>query len=462
MSCPLTNRDSAAVRRSGPRNVSCIVALGMCHGCGACAYVCSRNAIELRDFVDDGIRPVVNDSECAGCGDCISVCSGTHLAQERRSPPLSSMLELTEEWGPVLELWEGHACDTEIRFRGGSGGVATALGLCCVERQGMHGVLHVGMDHEKPHLNRTVFSRTREDLVACTGSRYSPAAVCGALAEIENAPAPCAMIAKPCEIAAAQMARAIRPGLDQNLGLTVSIFCGGTPSTSGTLALLGKLGTDPGQIRSLRYRGCGWPGMTGVELKAGGPDRLEMTYQEAWDTILTKHKPLRCQLCPDGTGEFADIACGDPWYRPIECGEKGTTLIVVRTERGRRILHEAIQADYVQAEPRRADVLPRSQKGLLNRRRHVWPKLAAFRLLRVPTPRFSGFSLWRGWLRLRPKRRLISLYRALRRAAGWRRRAPQQYTDEQIQSALPVHRPQASSTVREAPGQVVRAVAANG
>ena len=444
------------------RNIEDVVAYDMCQGCGACAYVCASNAIELCNFIDHGIRPVVDSAKCAGCGECMSCCSGAHLTHERQWSRTRVMGELAEEWGHALGVWEGHASDPEIRFRGGSGGVATALGLYCVEREGMHGVLHVGMDPERPHLNRTVFSRTREELVACTGSRYSPAAVCGALAEIENAPAPCAMIAKPCEIAAADMARAIRPGLDQNLGLTVSIFCGGTPSTSGTLALLGKLGTEPDQIRSLRYRGCGWPGMTGVELKAGGPDRLEMTYQEAWDTILTKHKPLRCQLCPDGTGEFADIACGDPWYRPIECGEKGTTLIVVRTERGRRILHEAIQAGYVQAEARRADVLPRSQKGLLNRRRHVWPKLAAFRLLRVPTPRFSGFSLWRGWLRLRPKRRLISLYRALRRAAGLRRRGPQQYTDEQIKSALPVHRPQASSTVREAPGQVVRAVAANG
>jgi len=252
------------------------------------------------------------------------------------------------------------------------------------------------------------------------------------------------MIAKPCDIAAARKAGRIRPKLDRNLGLTVSIFCAGTPSTGGTVELLRRLGTTPDQISSLRYRGQGWPGMTGVDLKTGGGGRLEMTYEEAWGGILTGHKPLRCLMCPDGTGEFADIACGDPWYRRVEDGEKGTSLIVVRTEMGREILGRAMEAGYIVAEARKVEVLTGSQEGLLNRRRHVWAKLAMLRLLGLPRPRFEGFSLWRGWLHLGTRRKLVSLYRALRLAIGLRGCRPVRHGAEEIEEAFEISRPRQS------------------
>ncbi len=287
----------------------------------------------------------------------------------------------------------------------------------------MHGVLHVGMDPDKPYLNQTVMSRSREELTGRTGSRYAPAAVCAELGAIESAASPCVLIAKPCDIAAAQKARRIRPALDRNLGLTISIFCGGTPSTRGTLELLKHLAVEPEDIGDLRYRGHGWPGMTGVNLKTSDDgQRVEMTYNKAWDTILTRHKPFRCHICPDGTGEFADIACGDPWYRPIEPGEKGETLIVVRTERGRELLRRAMAAGDISAQPRSASVLPGSQNGLLMRRRHASPKILALWLFMLPYPRFRGMSLFRSWWNLPFQRNWVSFYRALREALSFRRR----------------------------------------
>jgi coenzyme F420 hydrogenase subunit beta len=149
-----------------------------------------------------------------------------------------------------------------------------------------------------------------------------------------------------------------------------------------------------------------------------------MSYHQAWDTILTEHKPFRCHICPDGTGEFADIACGDPWYRPVVQGEMGSTLIVVRTARGREVLNGAIRTGYVVAARREPNILIRSQNGLLLRRRHVLPKVAALWMLMLPYPRFHGFSLWRSWLRLGFIRKFVSLYRAVRSALGLRRRGP--------------------------------------
>lgn len=402
-----------------------IVSNRLCQGCGACKYACQDKAIELRNFIEIGIRPVVDSDKCSSCGDCVAVCSGADLTHNHATWPVDVIESLKAEWGPVLELWEGHATDEAIWFKGGSGGAATALAAFCLEQEGMHGALHVAMDPDAPHLNQTVMSRSRDELTNRTGSRYSPAAVCAELGAIESATSPCILLGKPCDIAAAQKARRIRPALDRNLGLTISIFCGGTPSTRGTQELLKQLGVDPVNVRDLRYRGHGWPGMTGVNLKTSNDgQRLEMTYHRAWDTILTKYKPFRCHVCPDGTGEFADIACGDPWYRPIEPGEKGETLIVVRTERGRAILHRAMEAGYIKAEPRTSSVLPQSQNGLLMRRRHVSPKLLALWLMLLPYPRFRGMSLFRSWLKLPLKRKWDSFQRAAREAFHFRRRGP--------------------------------------
>jgi coenzyme F420 hydrogenase subunit beta len=55
-------------------------------------------------------------------------------------------------------------------------------------------------------------------------------------------------------------------------------------------------------------------------------------------------RPFRCYLCPDGATEHADISCDDPWYREIRKEEPGYSLVLVRTERGRRILQAVLAA----------------------------------------------------------------------------------------------------------------------
>jgi coenzyme F420 hydrogenase subunit beta len=87
------------------------------------------------------------------------------------------------------------------------------LALFAVERGGMYGVLHTAARDDVPYLNRTVMSRSRIDMLARTGSRYAPASPCDGLQAIEDAPAGCVFIGKPCDVAGANMAAALRPAL---------------------------------------------------------------------------------------------------------------------------------------------------------------------------------------------------------------------------------------------------------
>lgn len=395
------------------RNVQDVVDWGLCIGCGACAYICPEN-ITLVNVVSEGIRPKLKQSFCGACDDCLNVCPGINVAHSLNGEKRNLIAGMMESWGPILEVWEGYAADPEIRYAGSSGGLSSTIALYCVEKGGMHGLLHIGPNEKTPLINKTVLSASRSEIVERTGSRYAPASPCDGLSMVAAAPNPCVFIGKPCDVTAVTMAQSMRSELAEKMGVTIGIFCAGTPSTQGTLDLLKKEGIDPETVEEVRYRGKGWPGKFSVKIKGEEQPREVMTYMDSWG-FLQKYRPYRCHLCPDPTSEFADIACGDPWYRKIEEGEPGRSLALVRTERGREILRGAIEAGYVilkQADP---SILEASQREVLQKRGAVWGRILAMKVFGIPTPKLQGFSLFENWRRLSFQDKLRSTLGTVRR-----------------------------------------------
>ncbi len=389
----------------------------LCIGCGACYYACERGEVELVNIPDRGIRPQFKSDACASCTQCLEICPGATLDANLALKGLDSnqlASNGTEEYGAALEIWEGYAADPEIRHHASSGGLLTALSLYCLERREMEFVLHAAMSTETPWLNQTVKSRSRAELLPRTGSRYATSSPCEGLGEIEAANAPCVFIGKPCDAAAAFKLRAERPELAEKLGVILSFFCAGTPSTQGTLDLMEKLGVeDRDSVTSVRYRGRGWPGHFHVE--SGDETQAKITYDESW-SFLTGYRPLRCNLCPDGLARLADLSCGDAWNEfSANSEDDGRSLVLVRTELGREILHGAIQAGYVSVEPSNHPAVLEAQKNLLRRRRELYGRLRGMKLAGMPTPRFANFSLKASWSKLSFKEKLRTVLGTTRR-----------------------------------------------
>ncbi|MEM8711646.1 MAG: Coenzyme F420 hydrogenase/dehydrogenase, beta subunit C-terminal domain [Planctomycetota bacterium] len=382
----------------------------LCSGCGACAYM-QPESVEMVDDLAVGRRPIVKAG--ADTEEALAACPGAELVHDFDRK--SVMPELYRGWGPVLEIWEGWATDESVRFEASSGGAATALGLFGIEQDGAGGVLHIAAREDVPTLNETRLSTTRAEVLGATGSRYAPASPCDSLDLAERADAPVVFIGKPCDAAAVKKARRLRPALDEKVEVTIAIFCAGAPSTQGTHEMLKVMGfDDPLAVDSVRYRGKGWPGRA---RGAQGAREESLSYHDSWGRVLQRFVPWRCRICPDHTGEFADISVGDPWYHgDIPEGEVGRSLVIARTPRGAAFLKRAREAGVLELETRGPEALTLSQPNLLHVRGAVFGRVLTSRLLGAAVPRYKGFYVFDAWFKhLSLKQRAQAFYGTVKR-----------------------------------------------
>lgn len=400
------------------KNVSDVVKNHLCTGCGVCSYM-DPDGIAMKDDIRYGKRPIgIRENNELNEEKMLDFCPGWKLTRDEISKPKQDVIpELTDQWGYVIEVCEAYATDEEIRRQGSSGGVITALSLYCVEKKQMAGVLNTHAKVDFPTENDTSVSQDKEQLLKTAGSRYSPSSPCEKLNIIEDTNTSYGFVGKPCDVAAVQKVRASKEKLDKNLGIVISFFCAGVPSTEGVDALIKNVGVDKeDKIESLRFRGNGWPGLWTVEYWLKNIlQKKQLTYQESWG-FLQKYRQWRCYICPDHTGEYADISVGDPWYKDIEDDDLGKSLVLLRTEKGKELFYEAVKDGYITLEGKKASMLPESQPNLIYAKAVMWGRLFALRVSGCGVPKFEGFKLFEFWLQdLTIKQKFQSIFGTFKR-----------------------------------------------
>lgn len=399
---------------SRAHSIEQVVDQHLCMGCGACAAA-RPDLVTMVDTEHHGRRPKLKATADAVASQAlVKVCPG----REIEFAPARDYDEAA--WGPILDVWEGHASDPELRFRASSGGVVSALALYCIETGVAAGAVQVRARQDQPLLNETVISRSRADVVAATSSRYSPASPCERLADVRADGRKHVFVGKPCDVAGAERLMRADDKLRDSIALTVSIFCAGTPSTAGSRELIRALGvTENAEVEELRYRGNGWPGLMSARFRPTDnvpPETASMTYAKGWGEILQKHKQWRCRLCADHLGEHADLSIGDPWYRPIGDDEHGESLILVRSKRGREVLRAAVAAGYLAVEKRSVETLAASQPNLEQTKGAVFGRCLSARAVGAAAPTYKGGALHRVWWRaLTPLAKTQSLLGTIKR-----------------------------------------------
>jgi coenzyme F420 hydrogenase subunit beta len=304
-------------------------------------------------------------------------------------------------WGPVEQVRVGHALHPELRYAGSSGGAISALLSYLLESGQVDFVLHIGASLTEPLRNEIKLSRTRDEVLAGAGSRYAPSAPLSGIDALLARPGRFAFVGKPCDVAALRSYAEHNPLVGQKVKFMLSFMCAGVPSMKGTEAILDRFGVKPDEVKRFAYRGNGWPGMTRVETHAG--DVHEVDYATSWGTILNRHLQPRCKICPDGTGEFADIVCADAWYGkdgyPDFAEQEGRSLIISRNGAGEGLLQACVAAGYLAMEALPVEEIRKMQPYQENRKQMVLSRVMALKVMGRPAPRYRRLQLLRtAWM----------------------------------------------------------------
>jgi len=101
-------------------------------------------------------------------------------------------------------------------------------------------------------------------------------------------------------------------------------------------------------------RGNGWPGR--IELAYELYNKLKIRFislSEMWEVIpeLNISSPLGCLICKDHFAYDADITLGDAWHpKFVERDSLGTSIIIVRSNRGLNLLNESVKEGILHLE----------------------------------------------------------------------------------------------------------------
>jgi coenzyme F420 hydrogenase subunit beta len=373
-----------------PNPVERVVCAGMCVGCGLCASVLGHERVSMM-LVGDGFhRPQVKTKITNEEGEAFAkYCPGISLRVDPRGEYIHPL------WGPIVSIRTGYATDTETRYVGSSGGGLSALLVSMLESGRATCVVHTAADPISPTLSRGTVSRTREDILRCAGSRYAPSAPLNDIVSHLEADERIVFAGKPCDVAGLQNFLRVRPALAERVVLTVSFMCAGTPSDHGTREILANLGVKQEDVVQFWYRGRGWPGSATAVTMDGGTFRMD--YQTSWGTILNRHLQFRCKVCPDGTGEGADVTFADAWYGedgyPDFDEREGRSLVITRSAQGEIAVAAGMSGGYLVCSRLAVEDVEAMQPYQANRKRLVLSRLMAVFLRTGVWPSFRNLRI---------------------------------------------------------------------
>ena len=323
---------------------------GKCVGCGVCA---SRFPGKLSMIINSTgyFRPQVKtELDDDTTDDIYGFCPGiVQTGLDEKDIGMDSMKDSV--WGNYTGLYQAHAADERTRKVSATGGVLTGLSQYLIDSGTVKFILHVRGDNNFPGTGKNQLSQDNDDLVRAAGSVYGPTAPLSQLHELLEGNEKFAVVAKPCDISAIRLLSRTDQRINELITHCLTMVCGGYSPPSGTLAFLHREGIEAGEVKHFSYRRGGCPGPVEVGLEDG--TGIEKSYLEFWGEDESMwHLPWRCKVCPDGTGEGADIAAADSWPggspdADTMQADPGTNAVVIRTAKGKKLFEDACAAGFI-------------------------------------------------------------------------------------------------------------------
>ena len=311
-----------------------------CCGCTACRIICPKQCISMKEDPEGFLYPHVDTTLCIDCEACVKVCPFHNPAEE--SSPESVFAAINE--------------NEEIRRESSSGGIFTML----AEKVINEGGVVFGARYTDDWQVEIVPTETTEGLAAFRGSKYLQAKMGNSLSLAKKYLREGRKVlfsGTPCQIAG--LKHYLRKDYD-NL-LAVDFVCHGVPSPKVWRMYLDEV-TQAGKraISDIKFRDKpqGWKRFN-FTLSYNESDKSytissyngDNHYMRAFlsDMIL---RPS-CYNCQAKCGRSkSDITLADYWgidqVQPNMDDDKGTSLLIVHTEKGRQAL-DFSQTNYTES-----------------------------------------------------------------------------------------------------------------
>lgn len=403
---------SAALRQ--PRSLEEAVSSALCTGCGLCASL-EPARVEMSLSPQGRMRPRMKADLDDRAALLLEVCPGVHVNGSTVADRLAPGGSGNRVWGHAGRLAHGYATDPEVRFRGATAGVLSALSLYLIEKGLVDGVLHVEADAQRPLLSAPRLSDDRPGVLRGAGSRYGPVAPLVELMSLLDAGRTFAVVGKPCDVAAVRNLGRHDPRVGRQIPYVFTMICEGVPDFESTVGIVESFGVAADDVAALSYRGFGWPGPTRVETRSG--DVFEKTYIETWHGDLPYNLQFRCKICPDSVGLQADVVVGDAWLSGAPRAElrDGWSCVIARTTCGVELLDGAEREGRLFLEPLSFDQLDEMQPQHVRRRSSIVARLAGMLAAGARLPRFRHLGLLDLAVHDNPRNSLRNLLGTIRR-----------------------------------------------
>ncbi len=301
-----------------------------CTGCSACAERCPQNCIQMIRDNEGFLYPEVDEDACINCGLCLKTC------------PITNPVSLSEKKPVAYAGWIG---DDQLRKESSSGGVFTALAEKVITEK--RGVVF-GAVFDKEHRVMHACAESIEELGLLRGSKYTQSVIGETYREAKSfldEGRTVLFSGTPCQIG----------GLYSYLGrnyenlYTTDIVCHGVPSPLVWEKYL-EYRTNPDRVVKqvcFRNKQSGWKKFSMYVEYEEGKNYCVSFSQDPYMDVFLKNWCLRpsCYHCNyKSTHRQADITLADFWgierILPEIDDDGGTSLIIVHTRKGRRLLSE--------------------------------------------------------------------------------------------------------------------------
>lgn len=295
-----------------------------CFGCNACAEICPKHCICMKEDSKGFFYPHVDASACVECGACEKICPFNDFNR--------SLCQLQKAYAAWNKNEEEH-------FASSSGGAAYVFSSYILEKNGIvYGCAANGTDVRHIRINSLC------ELKKLQGSKYVQSNVQGIFKQVKNdlqQQRPVLFIGTPCQVAGLKnYIRTVPPHL-----YLVDLICHGVPSLKMLSDHVAQISKGR-EIMNISFR-LGTKFMMAVDGKGFSYERIPY-WKDAYMRSFMDGFTYRasCYHCPYATSSrVGDITIGDFWglndaiKRPSE-KHSGISVLLPCTEKGLQFIHD--------------------------------------------------------------------------------------------------------------------------